>query len=60
MQKTPLSMILREEILRAVVFGISFFIVLTAGFIGIANAANGGIFGSILNSILASGDWENP
>lgn len=52
--------IIREEILRALVFGVSFFIILTMGLVGVANAANGGIFGDVLNKILASGDWSNP
>lgn len=60
MQKTSLLSIVREEVLRALVFGLSFFIILTSGFVGIAYAANGGIFGDILNKILASGNWEAP
>lgn len=60
MQKTPLSLIMREEALRALVFGLSFFVILTSGFVGVAYAANGGIFGDILNKILASGNWEAP
>lgn len=54
MQKSPLSQILREEITRALVFGVSFFVILSTGFVSIAYAANGGKFGEILNNILAS------
>lgn len=60
MQKTPLSSIIWEEILRALIFGIAFFIILTTGLVGVANAANGGLFGDVLNKILASWDWMNP
>lgn len=60
MQKTRLFSIIQEELLRAVIFGVSFFAFLTFGLIGVANAANGWLFGDVLNKILASGDWTNP
>lgn len=33
---------------------------MSLGFVWVAHAANGGIFGDILNRILASGSWEAP
>ncbi len=45
MQKNALSQIFREEILRAVIFGVAFFTILLSGFVGIAYAAtDGGYF----------------
>lgn len=41
MQKTPLSTLIREELIRAMVFGFSLLVLLTSGLIGVANAANG-------------------
>lgn len=60
MQKTPLSRIFREELIRATIFGIGFFTILSLGFVSVAYAANGGIFWEVLNKILASGNWEIP
>ena len=57
MQKIALSRIIREEVIRALVFGISFFAILSVGTVGIVYAADGGEFGRILNLILASGNW---
>lgn len=50
--KTPLSTLIREEVLRALIFGFSFFLILSIGFVGVASAANGGKFGELLNLIL--------
>lgn len=52
MQKTPFSLLLREELSRAVIFGVGFFTVLSFGFVTVAYAANGGMFGEVLNLIL--------
>jgi hypothetical protein len=60
MQKFSLSRILREELIRALVFGVGFVLVVSTGFVSVAYAANGGLFGDILNKILASGNWEAP
>jgi hypothetical protein len=57
MQKIALSRIIREEVIRALVFGISFFAILSVGTVGIVYAADGGKFWEILNLILASGNW---
>lgn len=58
MQKIALSRIIREEVIRALVFGISFFAILSVGAASVAYAAvDGGKFGQILNLILASGNW---
>jgi hypothetical protein len=57
MQKIALSRIIREEVIRALVFGISFFAILSVGTVGVVYAADGGEFGRILNLILASGNW---
>jgi hypothetical protein len=59
MQKSALPKILREELTRALVFGVGFFTILSIGFVWVASAAtSGGIFGDILNRILASGNWQ--
>lgn len=60
MQKLSLSQIIRQELTRALIFGVGFFIILSFGFVSIGYAANGWIFGDILNKILASGNWESP
>jgi len=60
MQKIALSKIIREEILRAIVFASVLFTLLFAGFATIVYAADGGKFGEILNQILASGNWQSP
>jgi hypothetical protein len=57
MQKITLSRIIREEVIRALVFGISFFAILSVGTVGVVYAADGGKFGQVLNLILASGNW---
>ena len=49
---------IREELIRALVFGVGFLTILSLGFVGIASAASGGIFGDILNTILVSGNWQ--
>jgi hypothetical protein len=58
MQKIALSRLIREELTRALIFGVAFFIILSLGLVSVAHAANGGKFGEILNRILASGNWE--
>ena len=58
MQKSALPKIIREELTRALVFGVGFFAILSLGFVWVASAASGGIFGDILNKILASGNWQ--
>ena len=60
MQKSPLFALIREEFIRAFVFGCIFVVTVSVGFTGIAYAANGGVFGNLLNQILASGNWESP
>lgn len=59
MQKITLSRIIREEVIRALVFGISLFAILFAGFATLAYAADGGEFGRILNLILVK-SWNDP
>lgn len=59
MTKTPFFTILREEMLRALTFGLSFFLILSLGFVGIAHAANGGLFGELLNKMLVK-SWDDP
>lgn len=58
MQKSAISQMIREELIRALVFGVGFLTILSFGFVGIASAASGGIFGDVLNAILASGNWQ--
>lgn len=60
MQKNHLFSVIREELIRAIVFFSGFAILTVASIGGVAHAANGGLFGDILNRILASGDWQNP
>jgi hypothetical protein len=60
MQKFSLSHIIRVELIRALVFGLGFVTVTSIGFVSVAYAANGWLFGDILNKILASGNWEAP
>lgn len=67
MQKSPLFALIREEVTRALVFGIAFVVIVSVGFTGVAYAANGGKFGEILNLILtgniagvAGKTWETP
>lgn len=62
MQKIALSRVFREEILRALVFATTLFVLVFAGFGTLAYAASnpGGQFGQILNMILASGNWQAP
>lgn len=61
MQKTPLRELIQEELLRASVFFVGFFILFTLSFATISYAStSGGLFGDILNRILASGDFANP
>jgi hypothetical protein len=53
--------IVREEVLRAVIFFTTIFVLAVVSFGGIAYAVNtdGGLFGEILDKILASWDWKN-
>lgn len=44
MQKFSLSRIIREEVIRGLVFAISFSAFLSVGFVSVAYAANGGKF----------------
>jgi hypothetical protein len=61
MQKTSFFQIVREEFLRATLFFVSFFILFLATFATITSASTtGGLFGDILNRILASSDFANP
>jgi hypothetical protein len=60
MQKTALKTLVREEVIRAFVFSVSFILITSVGFVWVAHAASGGKFGDILNAILASGNWESP
>ncbi|MFZ2255516.1 MAG: hypothetical protein WAW59_03960 [Patescibacteria group bacterium] len=59
MQKIALSKIMREEILRAMVFATTLFVIFFAGFSSLAYAADGGFFGEILNKILVK-NWDDP
>ncbi len=60
MQKIAFSQIVREELLRASIFAVSFFVRVTLGFVGMAYAATDGwIFGNILNLILVK-SWDDP
>ena len=60
MQKIAFSHIIRQELTRALVFGVGFFTIMILGFVSVAYAAPGGIFLDILNKILASGNLESP
>lgn len=44
MQKIAFSHIIRQELTRALVFGVGFFTIMILGFVSVAYAANGGIF----------------
>lgn len=60
MQKIAMSQIFSEEILRAVIFSVSFFAIMLSGFVGMAYAAtDGGYFGILLNKILVTA-WDEP
>lgn len=60
MQKIALREIIREELIRAMVFAATFFVLITAWSIGIAYAAaDGWLFGNLLNQILVSA-WDDP
>lgn len=59
MQKIAFSQILREEVVRAIIFAITFFVIMLSGFIGVAYAAEGGLFGRLLDSILVK-TWDDP
>jgi hypothetical protein len=60
MQKNAISQILREEIMRASIFALAFFIFILSGFVWIAYAAdNGWFFGILLNKILVTA-WDEP
>jgi hypothetical protein len=59
MQKTRILSLVHEEIIRGIVFATTLMILFTAFFWSIAYTANpGGLFGEILNRILASGNWQ--
>jgi H+/Cl- antiporter ClcA len=60
MQKTPLSQMIREELIRASILAIGFGVMVGAGTVSVAYAANsGGEFGRILNLILLK-SWDDP
>lgn len=59
MQKSGLFALIREEVTRAIVFGVAFVVIISVGFTGVAYAANGGIFGDLLNKILVT-PWDTP
>jgi hypothetical protein len=59
MQKIALTKIIREEVLRAIVFASVLFAILFAGFGTLAYAADGGLFGEILNKIMVK-TWNDP
>jgi hypothetical protein len=44
MQKTAFGRLIREELTRALVFGVGFFAILASGFASVAYAANGWIY----------------
>jgi hypothetical protein len=50
---------MREEFVRAGFFALSLFAILFVGFGGVAVAANGGIFGDLMNKILVK-NWDDP
>ncbi len=56
MQKNSLLTLMKEEVLRAVVFASALFMILITGFGAVAYAANGGLFGDILAKILGVPD----
>lgn len=58
MQKSGLFALIREEVTRAFVFGVAFVVIVSVGFTGVAYAANGGIFGELLNKILVT-PWDS-
>lgn len=50
-----------RELTRALLFSTFAVIFTSLGIMSVAYAAsNGGTFGTLLNAILASGDWSNP
>lgn len=59
MQKNTLPTIIREEIVRAVIFAATLFAILISGFATLAYAADGGLFGEMLNKILVK-TWNDP
>lgn len=60
MQKTPFFRLFREEVMRALIFAIAFFILICTGFITLAHAASdGGYFWILLNKILVA-TWDDP
>jgi hypothetical protein len=60
MQKTSLTTLVGEEILRGCIFGITFFIILILSFGWIATAAsNGWVFWDLLNKLLVK-TWDDP
>lgn len=59
MQKIALTKIIREEIIRACTFALTLFVLLFSGFATLAYAADGGMFGDILNKILVK-TWNDP
>ncbi len=59
MQKIAISQIIREEVLRALIFALAFFILMISGIVGVAHAADGWLFGNLLNTILVKA-WDDP
>ena len=59
MQKSVFSRLIREEFVRAGLFAFSLFAILSLGFGGVAVAANGGMFGELLNKVLIK-SWDDP
>jgi hypothetical protein len=60
MQKSSLLRLMREEVIRALVFSIAFFILICSGFVTLAHAAtDGGYFWILLNKILVTA-WDSP
>lgn len=61
MSHTPLSHIIREEFIRAIVFTLSFAVIfcITSFSVAYAATSNGGKFGEILNKILVKA-WDDP
>jgi hypothetical protein len=52
---------LLHDIARAFTFSLFAVLFTTLGIMGVAYAStNGGLFGEVLNNILASGNWESP
>jgi hypothetical protein len=59
MQKSRFLEIFREEVVRGSIFAVTFFSVTILAFGGVAAAANGGLFGDLLNKLLVK-SWDDP